>query len=121
MSKSEQAQQKLPPGTWQYRMLQDNLQALHLASALMNREAADTHGFARSDFQQALSAFASMIGRSEKALNNFAPGTSQHTLLRNRLKALRIAETLIKTELGGVYQAALIHTAAVRRFALSSA
>ena len=81
-------------------MLQDNLQALHLASALMNREAADTRKFTRSDFQQALSALASMIGKSEKALKNFSPGTSQHTLLRNRLKALRIAETQIKSELG---------------------
>jgi hypothetical protein len=99
ISKSEKAQQKLAPGTWQHTMLQDNLKALQIASALMNKETTDTDNFTQDDLQEALRAFASMISRTEKAQTKFSPGTSQHTLQRNRLKALYIAEALIKVEL----------------------
>jgi len=99
ISKSEKAQQKLASGSWQHTMLRDNLKALHIASALMNKGVDDTDGFIRDDLQEALSAFASMIGRTEKAQAKFSLGTSQHTLQRNRLKALRIAEAVITAEL----------------------
>jgi predicted RNase H-like nuclease (RuvC/YqgF family) len=99
ISKSEKAQQRLVPGTWQHTMLRDNLKALHIASALMNRETDITDNFTRDDLQQALRAFASMISKTEKAQAKFSPGTSQHTLQRNRLKALHIAEELIKVAL----------------------
>jgi len=99
ISKSEKAQQKLAPGTWQHTMLRDNLKALHIASALMNKETSDSDNFAQDDLQEALRAFVSMIGKTEKAQVKFSPGTSQHTLQRNRLKALHIAEALIKVEL----------------------
>lgn len=99
ISKSEKAQQKLAPGTWQHTMLRDNLEALHIASVLMNKETNDTDNFTRDDLQEALRAVASMISKTEKAQAKFSLGTSQHTLQRNRLKALRIAEALIKVEL----------------------
>lgn len=35
ISKSEKAQQKLKESSWQYTMLQNNLQALYIASALL--------------------------------------------------------------------------------------
>jgi predicted molibdopterin-dependent oxidoreductase YjgC len=99
ISKSEKAQQKLVPGTWQHTMLRDNLKALHYASTLMNKETNDTDDFTRDDSQEALRAFASMISKTEKAQVKFSPGISQHTLQRNRLKALRIAEALLTVEL----------------------
>ncbi len=99
ISKSEKAQQKLTPGTWQHEMLADNLKALHIASALMNKEIDDTKSFTQDDLQEALRALASMISKAEKARAKFTSGTPQHTLQRNRLKALRIAEALIKAEL----------------------
>jgi len=99
ISKSEKAQQKLAPGTWQHTMLRDNLKALHMASGLMNKETNDTDNFTRGDLQEALRALASMMSKTEKAQAKFPPGTSQHTLQRNRLRALRIAEALIKAEL----------------------
>lgn len=102
ISKSEKAQQKLAPGTWQHTMLRDNLKALHIASALMNKETSDSDNFAQDDLQEALRAFVLMIGKTEKAQVKFSPGTSQHTLQRNRLKALHIAEALIKVELDKV-------------------
>jgi hypothetical protein len=99
ISKSEKAQQKLAPGTWQHRMLHDNLKALQIASALMNKETDHTDSFTLDDLQEAHRAFASMISKTDKAQAKFMPGTSQHTLQRNRLKSLRLAVALIKVEL----------------------
>lgn len=101
ISKSEKAQQKLDSGTWQHRMLRDNLKALHIAYALMNKESDDTDGFAQDDLQDALRAFALMISKTMKAQEKFSSGTAQFTLLRNRLKALRTAEVLIKAGVKG--------------------
>lgn len=99
ISKSEKAQQRLAPGTWQHTMLRDNIRALHHAFALMNGEPSDTDDFTSDDMHEAIRAFDSMIRRTEKAQANFPAGTSQNTLLNNRLKSLRIAESLVKTEL----------------------
>ena len=98
ISKSEKAQLKLTPGTWQHTMLRENLRALHLALALLKR----TNGAAvcsREDLRAALRAFAAMTGRSEQAQAKFAPGSSQRTLQRNRIRALRTAEAVIRAEL----------------------
>lgn len=96
ISKSEKAQQKLAPGTWQHAMLRNNLKALHIASMLMNKKADDMNPFTREDLQEALKALASMISRSEKAQLKFSPGSSQHTLQQNRLRALHIASEWIE-------------------------
>jgi hypothetical protein len=101
ISKSEKAQRRLAPGTWQHAMLRDNLKALRQALALMNNGTDDTNNFTRDNLREALHAFASMISRAEKARAGFSPGTSQYALQRNRLKALHVAETLIKLELNG--------------------
>jgi len=98
ISKSEKAQQKLAPGTWQHTMLQDNLKALRHALVLMGGAARERDEFTQEDVQEALRALASMIDRTEKAGAKFSPGTSQHSLARNRLKALRIAESLVRAE-----------------------
>jgi hypothetical protein len=98
ISKSEKVLQKLPPGTWQHTMLQNNLKALHIAFALMHKGTDGANGFAQAELQEVLAALASIIGKTEKARAGFSPGTSPHTLQRNRLKALRIAEAL--TEAG---------------------
>ena len=97
--KSRQAQRKLAPGTWQHRMLGENLKALRIASALLSKGADGADRPAPEELQEARRALASMIGKTEKANAKFSPGTSQHTLQRNRLAALRRAEKAIKTEL----------------------
>jgi hypothetical protein len=99
VSKCEKALQKLVPGTWQHAMLRDNLKALHVASALIGKETDNADEFTRDDLQEALRMFASLIGKVEKAQARFALGTSQHTLQRNRLRALSKATALIKMEL----------------------
>lgn len=98
ISKSEKAQQKLAPGSWQHTMLRDNLRALRLALELMTGEAIGSARVAPDDIREALRALASMISKTRKAQATFKDGTSQHTLLRNRLKALRAAEKLVKAE-----------------------
>jgi hypothetical protein len=55
--------------------------------------------FTKIDMKEALRAIASMIERSEKAQGKFAQGTSQHTLQKNRIKALYVASSLITNEL----------------------
>lgn len=100
ISKSEKAQQKLAEGTWQHKMLRDNLNALRIASAFLKKETDDAHSFTRDNLKEALGAFASMINKTEKAQAKFSLGTSQYTLQQNRLKALRVSEALIKSKLG---------------------
>ncbi len=95
IGKSEKAQRKLEPGMWQYAMLQDNLKALRVASALMVGEAHDPPRYAREDLREALQALAMMLVRSEKARLKFPPETAQHTLLVNRIEALRVARETV--------------------------
>lgn len=102
LSKSEKAREKLAPGTWQHTMLTENIAALRLATALMTRPAED-HAESAGDepeptadeLEAALRALDSMIERTEKAGAKFEPGTSQHSLSRNRLEALRVARAFV--------------------------
>lgn len=55
--------------------------------------------FTEKDMEEALRATASMIDRTEKAKEKFEQGTSQHTLQKNRLKALYIASSLLSKRL----------------------
>lgn len=56
--------------------------------------------YTKEDLEEALAAIAEAIARSEKAQEKFAPGVSQHTLLKNRIKALTIAYSLLERGLG---------------------
>ena len=95
IGKSEKAQGKLAPGSWQHAMLEGNLKALRIAFRLMSAEAGDPEDFSPDDLKEALEAMDSMVKRSEKAWGKFLPGTSQHTLQKNRIQALRVASELI--------------------------
>lgn len=54
--------------------------------------------YTREELEEALQIVASTIVRCEKAQPKFEKGTSQHTLLRNRIKALNISKSLILDE-----------------------
>lgn len=54
--------------------------------------------YPREELDAALQIVTSSISRCEKAQPKFAEGTSQHTLLKNRLKALYISKSLILNE-----------------------
>lgn len=100
LSKSEKAQQKLAPGTWQHTMLADNIQALRLALPLIDEADGDSSDLTPDDLNSALRALDSMIERVANTETKFVPGTAQHSLQRNRLKALCIARSAVMAKLG---------------------
>lgn len=55
--------------------------------------------FHKEELEEALRAITSTIGKCEKVQPKLKQGTSQHTLLVRRIKALNIASALIKREL----------------------
>ncbi|MBN1904369.1 MAG: hypothetical protein JW927_04660 [Deltaproteobacteria bacterium] len=99
ISKSEKAQQKLEPETWQYKMLRDNLKALRYAAALITGDTQNKNEFTQGELHEALHADSSMISKVEKTQTKLLQGTSHHTLQQNRLNALRIMQSLIKKEM----------------------
>jgi len=55
--------------------------------------------YTKEELNEALQAIASTISKCEKVLPKLKQGTSQHTLLQRRIKALHIASSLISKEL----------------------
>lgn len=55
--------------------------------------------YTKEELQEALRAIESTISKCEKVQPKLKPGTSQHTLLVRRIKALQISSALIKREL----------------------
>lgn len=99
IGKSEKAIQKLPVGTWQHTMLQSNLKALYIASALLREEEESKKEYAREDLREAQKAVNLMIGKTQKAKEKFARGTAHHTLAKNRIHALQIAADSVERAL----------------------
>lgn len=56
--------------------------------------------YATHELAEALRAITSLIGKCVKVQKKLRKGSSQHTLIKNRLKALRVAAALIKKEAG---------------------
>ena len=55
--------------------------------------------YTNKDLSEALRAINSLISKCEKSQEKLAQGTSQCTLLNNRIKALRISSSLIEKAL----------------------
>lgn len=51
--------------------------------------------YTREELMEALGVVSSTISKCEKMQPKFAEGTSQHTLLKNRIKAMYISKSLI--------------------------
>lgn len=58
--------------------------------------------FTKEELREALRAIESTISKCEKVQPKLKEGTSQHTLLIRRIKALRITVSLIEKELEGL-------------------
>lgn len=58
--------------------------------------------YTTDELTEALRAINSIIHKCEKAQEKFPEGNSQHTLLRNRLKAMYISKTLISEALSKI-------------------
>jgi len=55
----------------------------------------------KEELEEALRVLSSMVSKCEKAGEKLKQGTSQRTLLKNRIKALNIASSLISRQLAG--------------------
>jgi hypothetical protein len=60
--------------------------------------------YASGDLNEALKEVLSTINKCEKIQDKFAVGTSQHSLLRNRIKAMYISKQLIEKKLYKIEQ-----------------
>ena len=56
--------------------------------------------YTKEELIEALRAVSSVIHKCEKAQEKFPGGTSHHTLLKNRLKAMYISKALIEEAIG---------------------
>lgn len=104
IARGEKAQAKFAPGTAQHTLQRNRLHALSIASALMARELAGDEGAANipmDDLERAAAPIASLISKSEKALQKLAQGTWQHAMLAENLKALHMASPLLDKALSG--------------------
>ncbi|AKA70426.1 hypothetical protein [Clostridium scatologenes] len=54
--------------------------------------------YTREELDKALQVISSTISNCEKMQPKFAKGTSQHTLLKNRIKALYVSKALVSNE-----------------------
>ncbi|AEG58345.1 hypothetical protein [Desulforamulus ruminis] len=55
--------------------------------------------YTSEELEEALQIVSSVISRCEKTQPKFVEGTSQHTLLKNRIKAMYISKALITDEI----------------------
>lgn len=99
--KTDKARQKLAPGTWQHTRMREYATALEIAAALLRSNFGDAvaERFTGDALAEARIALTSMIQATERSQEKIAPGTAQHTLQRNRLAALRLADERIEREM----------------------
>lgn len=105
ISRTERAKEKFTQGTSQYSLQKNRLKALHIASSLIAKRLAEGDAadcYAEEDLKNALAPLASLISKSEKARAKLVPGTWQHTMLSNNLKALHIALPLLTRALSEI-------------------
>lgn len=98
IERSEKAQAKFAQGTSQHTLLQNRIDALRIASALITQEAGNSNvsiDFTKEALENARAPIASLISKSEKAQGKLAEGTWQHTMLAGTLKALYTAAPLL--------------------------
>lgn len=89
----ERAQVKFQPGTSQYSLLKNRLDALHIAqAALSGGSLAD---FPTEAVRAALTPIGSIISKCRKARSRTAAGTAQHTRLTKLLQAMELSTDLI--------------------------
>lgn len=85
-------------GTSQHTLLKIRIKALYISKSLITDENV-MDKYTKEELIEALRPVSSIISKCEKAQQKFTEGTSQWTLLKKRIKALRISLSLIKKAL----------------------
>jgi hypothetical protein len=88
VSKLEKAIKKVAKGSWQHERLQRSIDALRVATAIIKGETSNVCAREPAQFAEALRALALIKNQTQTAKAKTARGTSQHTLLMNRLNAV---------------------------------
>jgi hypothetical protein len=97
-SKSEKAAGKLKDGSWQERLTTGIVNASDVALRLI--DGGTVSPYDQDALAESHAALKDALRRAEEVIVRFAAGTSQHTLQKNRVAALRIALALIEKEQG---------------------
>lgn len=93
-NKSEKASGKLKADSWQKKQMDSYVKAADIALQLINGDT--TIPFTCESLHEANKSLADALRRAEEVIGKFAVGSPQHTLLKNRIAALKIALTLIE-------------------------
>lgn len=93
ISKCEKAQAKLKKGCWQNTFVAEQLRAFYIAVALFGKEEAPE--YTEAEREAAVKTFRLLIDKCENMRTKFVEGNPQRTLTDRRLKAFRIAVSLI--------------------------
>ncbi|MDR0381691.1 MAG: hypothetical protein LBH86_06855 [Oscillospiraceae bacterium] len=97
-NKNEKAAGKLKEGSWQSRMTTAVVKSADAALWLIDGN--DGASMEKDSLREAHTALTDALRRAEAVVGKFAVGTSQHTLQKNRIAALKIALALIEEEQG---------------------
>ncbi len=99
--KLEKVQVKLRVGTWQEKRVRQQLNALHYAYKCMTGSADGAEEITNSDRREIISVLLAILRITRKTKSQFAAGTAQHTLQRNRQAGLRAALAAVRQAAAG--------------------
>ncbi len=98
IARSEKVQVKFAPGTSQHTLQKNRIHALRVAEALVKQQPADcasAGAYTTEELARAQAPLDSLVSKSEKARQKLAPGSWQHNMLSDNLKALHLAGSLL--------------------------
>lgn len=95
-NKADKSSFRLKEGSWQRSLMDSYVKAAGIALKLLDDDGVVL--FEREELNEAHESLADALLRAEQAIGRFPAGSSQHTLQRNRITALKIALRLIEKE-----------------------
>jgi len=98
ISKCEKIQPKFALGTSQHALLKNRIKAMYISKSLITGENIMDR-YTKEELLVALPPVASVISKCEKAQLKFVEGSSNHTRLKNIIKAMYISKSFINNEI----------------------
>jgi len=97
IARCERVQPKFVPGTSQYTLLKNRIQAMKIAETLLAGRG--TELYSTQDLSAALEPLASIIRKCEKARSKYEPDSGQYGRFQGIIRAMKLSRTLIEDEL----------------------
>ena len=98
ISNCEKMQLKFAEGTSQHTLLKNRIKAMYISKSLITDENV-IDKYTKEELIEALRPVSSIISKCEKAQLKSVEGTSNHTRLKNMIKAMYISKSLITNEI----------------------